>query len=147
MAKVEASVPVERASLLLVDDEPAVLKVTQKLLERRGYQVVACHSAEEALTWLGREVFDVVLSDVQMPGMGGLGGLGGLRAVHEQDAGLPVILVTGNPTDEAEQLAKELCAFQYLTKPVRYDYLDEVVAEATHSSRRSSRRLIAVRAR
>lgn len=144
MAKVEASVPVERASLLLVDDEPAVLKVTQKLLERRGYQVVACQSAEEALTWLGREVFDVVLSDVQMPGMGGLGLL---RAVHEQDAGLPVILVTGNPSDESEQAAKELCAFQYLTKPVRYDQLDEVVAEATHSSRRSSRRLLAQRAR
>jgi DNA-binding NtrC family response regulator len=144
MVKLEASVPVERASLLLVDDEPAVLKVTQRLLERRGYQVVACNSAEEALTLLGREVFDVVLSDVQMPGMGGLGLL---RAVHEQDAGLPVILVTGNPTEEAELEAKELRAFEYLTKPVRHQQLDEVVAEATHSSRRSSRRLLAVRER
>ena len=136
MPKVEASVPVDRASLLVVDDEPAVLKVTQMLLERRGYQVVACHSAEEALAWLGRAVFDVVLSDVQMPGMGGLGLL---RVVHEQDAELPVILVTGNPTDEAEMVAKELRAFQYLTKPVRYERLNEVVADATHSSRRSSR--------
>jgi two-component system response regulator AtoC len=118
MAKVERGVPVERASLLLVD--------------------------EEALTWLGREVFDVVLSDVQMPGMGGLGLL---RAVHEQDAELPVILVTGNPSDEVELVAKELRAFQYLTKPVRYEQLHEVVAEATHSSRRSSRRLLALRTR
>jgi DNA-binding NtrC family response regulator len=144
MAKVEASAPPERASLLLVDDEPAVLKVTQKLLERRGYQVVACNSAEEALTWLGREVFDVVLSDVQMPG---IGGLGLLRAVHEQDARLPVILVTGNPTEESELVAKELCAFQYLTKPVAYEQLDEVVAQATNSSRRSSRRLLISRVR
>jgi DNA-binding NtrC family response regulator len=144
MAKVQASVPLARASLLLVDDEPAVLKVTQKLLERRGYQVVACNSAEEALTWLGREVFDVVLSDVQMPG---IGGLGLLRAVHEQDRELPVILVTGNPTDEAELVAKQLHVFQYLTKPVGYEQLDEVVAEATSSSRRTPRRLLAVRAR
>jgi DNA-binding NtrC family response regulator len=144
MAKVEASLPQERASLLLVDDEPAVLKVTQKLLERRGYQVVACNSAEEALTWLGREVFDVVLSDVQMPG---IGGLGLLRAVHEQDAQLPVILVTGNPSEEAELIAKELCAFQYLTKPVGYEQLDEVVAKATNSSRRSARHLFIVRTR
>ena len=141
MAKVQASMPLARASLLLVDDEPAVLKVTQKLLERRGYQVVACNSAEEALTWLGREVFDVVLSDVQMPG---IGGLGLLRAVHEQDAELPVILVTGNPSDEAELVAKQLDVFQYLTKPVAYERLDEVVAEATSSSRRTPRRLLTV---
>jgi DNA-binding NtrC family response regulator len=144
MAKVQASMPLARASLLLVDDEPAVLKVTQKLLERRGYQVVTCNSAEEALTWLGREVFDVVLSDVQMPG---IGGLGLLREVHEQDAELPVILVTGNPSDDAELVAKQLHVFQYLTKPVAYEQLDEVVAEATSSSRRTARRLLAVRAR
>ena len=144
MAKVQASVPLERATLLLVDDEPAVLKVTQRLLERRGYQVVACHSAEEALTRLGQEVFDVVLSDVQMPG---IGGLGLLRVVHEQDAELPVILVTGNPSDEAELAAKQLHVFQYLTKPVAYEQLDQVVADATSSSRRTRRRLLAISAR
>lgn len=141
MAKVQASGPLERASLLLVDDEPALLKVTQRLLERRGYQVIACNSAEEALTWLGREVFDVVVSDVQMPG---IGGLGLLRAVHEQDAELPVILVTGNPSDEAELVAKQFHVFRYLTKPVACERLDEVVAEATSSSRRNRRRLLAV---
>ena len=144
MAKVQASLPLQRASLLLVDDEPAVLKVTQRLLERRGYQVVACSSAEEALTWLGREVFDVVLSDVQMPG---IGGLGLLRAVHEQDAELPVILVTGNPNAEAELVAKQLHAFHYLSKPVACEQLGEVVAEATSSSRRTARRLLVALAR
>ena len=144
MAKVEANVAAQGASLLVVDDEPAVLKVTQKLLERRGYQVVACQSAEEALAWLGREIFDVVLSDVQMPGMGGIGLL---RAVHEQDADLPVILVTGNPSSETEAAAHELHAFQYLTKPVAYVELDEVVTDATTSSRRSSRRLLELRPR
>jgi DNA-binding NtrC family response regulator len=143
MVKVQGSAPRERASLLLVDDEPAVLRVTQRLLERRGYQIIACNSAEEALSWLGREVFDVVVSDVQMPG---IGGLGLLRAVHEQDAELPVILVTGNPSEETQLVAKQLHVFQYLTKPVACERLGEVVEEATSSSRRTPRRLLAVRA-
>ena len=140
MAKVEAQqVAFEAASLLVVDDEPAVLKVTQKLLERRGHRVVACHTAEQALAWLEREAFDVVLSDVQMPG---IGGLGLLRAVRAREAELPVILVTGNPNPEMESTAFEQGAFQYLTKPVAPALLDEVVSDAADSSRRSRRRLM-----
>ena len=142
MAKVEAQLAAETASLLLVDDEPAVLKVTQKLLERRGYRVTACQTAQEALDWLDREAFDVVLSDVQMPGMDGIGLL---RAVREREAELPVILVTGNPSPEIESTALEHGAFQYLTKPVSHDLLDEVVSHAADSSRRSRRRLLAPR--
>jgi DNA-binding NtrC family response regulator len=137
MTKGEAEVAIEVGSLLVVDDEPAVLKVTQKLLERRGYRVIACHTAEEALAWLEREVFDVVLSDVQMPGMDGLGLL---RAVRKREADLPVILVTGNPSPETESTALEQGAFQYLTKPVAHALLDEVVSDAADSSRRSRRR-------
>jgi DNA-binding NtrC family response regulator len=142
MAKAEAQTAVEAASLLVVDDEPAVLKVTQKLLERRGYRVTACHTAEEALVLLEREEFDVVLTDVQMPGMGGLGLL---RAVREREAELPVILVTGNPSPETESTAIEHGAFQYLTKPVSHALLDEVVSDAADSSRRSRRRLLTPR--
>lgn len=143
MAKVEAQpVAVEAASLLVVDDEPAVLKVTQKLLERSGYRVIACHTAEQALVWLEREAFDVVLSDVQMPG---IGGLGLLRAVRARKVELPVILVTGNPNPETESTALEQGAFHYLTKPVAPALLDEVVSDAADSSRRSRRRLLARR--
>ena len=140
MAKVGANVAIEEAaSLLVVDDEPAVLKVTQKILERRGYRVIACHTGEEALAWLDREDFDVVVSDVQMPGMGGLGLL---RAVREHHAGVPVILVTGNPNSETQSVAVEHGVFQYLAKPVNHEVLDEVVSDAADSSRRSRRRLL-----
>ncbi len=142
MAKVEAQLAAETASLLVVDDEPAVLQVTQKLLERRGYRVTACHTAEEALAWLEREAFDVVVSDVQMPGMGGLGLL---RAVRELEAELPVILVTGNPSPETESTAIEQGAFEYLTKPVSFALLDEVVSAAADSSRRGRRVLLTPR--
>jgi DNA-binding NtrC family response regulator len=138
MAKTPAQSAVAAASLLVVDDEPAVLDVTQKLLERSGYRVTACHNAEDALALLEHEEFDVVLTDVQMPGMGGLGLL---RAVREREVELPVILVTGNPSPETESSALEHGAFQYLTKPVSYALLGEVVSEAADSSRRSRRRL------
>lgn len=139
MARVEAEIAAQEASLLVVDDEPAVLKVTQRILERRGYRVTACHSAEEALALLEKGEFDVVLSDVQMPGMGGLGLL---RAVRELEAELPVILVTGNPSPETESKALEHGAFQYLSKPVNQAVLDQVVSEAANSSRQSRRRLL-----
>ena len=84
----------ERTCLLLVDDDAAVLKTTRRIFERRGYDVVACGSGEEALGWLEQRTFDVMLSDVHMPG---ITGLRLLRAVRDRDLDIPVVLMTGNP--------------------------------------------------
>jgi len=116
------------AKVLLVDDEPAVLRVTRRRLERLGYTVVACGSGAEALACLAREPFDVIVSDVHMPDMGGLRLL---RLVRERDLDLPVVLVTGNPHVDSASAAVEHGAFQYLMKPIGKDLGDVVGRAAT----------------
>jgi len=122
----------DRTSLLLVDDEAAVLKMTRRLLERRGYDVVACGSGEEALGWLEQKTFDVMLSDVHMPGTTGLRLL---RAVRERDLDIPVVLMTGNPDVETAAAAVEYGAFQYLIKPVARGRLGDAIERAANAGR------------
>ena len=115
------------AKVLLVDDEPAVLRITKRRLERLGYVVTACASGTLALECLERDSFDVVVSDVHMAGMDGLRLL---RLVRERDLDLPVVLVTGNPHVDSASAAVEYGAFQYLMKPVG-DELGAVVERAS----------------
>jgi EAL domain-containing protein (putative c-di-GMP-specific phosphodiesterase class I) len=122
----------EVTSLLVVDDDAAVLKMTSRLLQRRGYRVVACTSGEEALGWLARETFDCMVSDVHMPGMDGVRLL---RAVRDLDLDLPVVLVTGEPNVETAAAAVGYGAFQYLIKPVGNDRLDQMVERAANAGR------------
>jgi DNA-binding NtrC family response regulator len=122
----------EVTSLLIVDDDEAVLKMTKKALERRGYRVVACRSGDEALGVLSRESFDCMISDVRMPG---INGVRLLRAIRDRDLDLPVVLVTGNPDVETAAAAVEYGAFQYLSKPVGNDRLDETVERAANAGR------------
>mgnify|MGYP001599619557 CR=1 FL=1 len=118
--------------MLIVDDEPSVLRMTRRVLEQRGYRVVACSTGQEALEQLGRETFDVMVSDVQMPGTDGLALL---RAVRSRDLDIPVVLVTGNPDVASAAAAIEYGAFRYLIKPVGNDRLDEVVERAATTGR------------
>jgi len=113
--------------VLLVDDDDAVLKVTQRILKKAGHEVVICQSGHEALAELSRETFDVMVSDVHMPG---LSGLNLLRAVREHDLDLPVVLVTGNPDVATASDAVEYGAFRYLIKPVPSAALIGVIGRA-----------------
>ena len=119
----------KKPRLLLVDDDAAVLRVTQRRLEKAGYRVVACAGGAGALAVLANEAFDVMVSDIQMPGVSGLALL---RAVREHDLDLPVVLVTGNPGVQTATDAVEYGAFRYLIKPVPFEKLDAVVARAAN---------------
>lgn len=132
MNQSEALDAAERLSLLVVDDDAAVLKVTTRALQRRGYRVVACSSGEQALEQLTQAVFDCMVTDVQMPGMNGLRLL---RAVRDRDLDLPVLLMTGNPDLETAASAVEYGAFQYLIKPVENHELSQSVERAAMAGR------------
>jgi EAL domain-containing protein (putative c-di-GMP-specific phosphodiesterase class I) len=118
--------------VLLVDDEDAVRNALRRILETRGYRVVACSSGSEALAKLALGGYDAMVSDVRMPGMNGLKLL---RAVREHDLDLPVVLVTGNPDLASATEAVEHGAFQYLIKPIATERLDEVVHRAATACR------------
>lgn len=113
--------------VLVVDDERAVARVLARVLEAAGHQVSVCFDGTTALSLLERYDFDVVMSDLSMPG---LTGIELLRAVRTRDLDLPVVLVTGTPSMDSAILAVEYGAFRYLQKPVQSELLRETVGKA-----------------
>ena len=122
MAAVTTIVPAAR--ILLVDDEPQILEFYQAVLGPRGYTLETAADGTEAVQKLATSRFDLIVSDVSMPGMDGLSLLSTVRAT---DLDVPVILITGGPSLETAMKALEYGALRYLTKPVEPKALRQVV--------------------
>jgi EAL domain-containing protein (putative c-di-GMP-specific phosphodiesterase class I) len=118
--------------VLLVDDDPRVLDIFARVLERAGYQVQPAISGEAASVALGGASFDVVVTDIRMPD---LDGIGLLKAIRARDAELPVVVITGSPALETAIAAVEHGAIQYLLKPPGPGSLEAAVARAVERRR------------
>jgi prevent-host-death family protein len=125
-----------RGRVLIVDDEPSVLKLYSRTLSRAGFDVTPAASGLEALQRMEKGKFDVVLSDLAMPKMDGLALLGQMRARSLEQ---PVILMLDAPDNRAAIRATELGAIQSLIKPITAALLQETAGYAAelHRSRRS----------
>lgn len=115
------------AHVLLVDDDDGVRRVFGRVLSRAGFQISEAADGATALNMLARQRFDVVLSDIAMPG---LSGMQLLQAVRERGHLVQVVLATGNPTLESAMRAGALGVVHYLTKPVEHTVLVEVIRKA-----------------
>jgi EAL domain-containing protein (putative c-di-GMP-specific phosphodiesterase class I) len=127
--------------VLLVDDDELVARGFGRLLQRRGHEVTMSPCAEDAVTLMATKRFDVVVSDIMMPGGGGLAML---RAVRAMDADLPVILMTGAPTVESAMQAVEGGALKYLMKPLVDGALEKAVEDAAAHFQLAKRRRAAL---
>jgi EAL domain-containing protein (putative c-di-GMP-specific phosphodiesterase class I) len=105
----------ESLRLLLVDDDPAVLRVYERLLAQHGATVETVTSGGVAAQRVQAGSYDVIVSDISMPEMTGIEFL---REVRSHDLDVPVILMTGEPSLESAVLSVECGAFRYLSKPV-----------------------------
>jgi two-component system KDP operon response regulator KdpE len=100
--------------ILLVDDESAIRRALRPPLVELGFQVVEASRGEEALQLMRAGAFDVVLLDVNMPGIGGIETLRRLRALAPR---LPILILTVRDGEEEKVEALELGADDYITKP------------------------------
>jgi two-component system KDP operon response regulator KdpE len=100
--------------ILIVDDESAIRRALRPPLLELGFQVMEASRGEEALQTLRGSVFDVVLLDVNMPGIGGIETLRRIRAFAPR---LPVLVLTVRDQEEDKVEALELGADDYVTKP------------------------------
>ena len=115
------------AHLLVVDDDPDLLRLLSLRLRSNGYRVTTADSAEAALSRVAVERPDLVLSDVRLPGRDGLALLDELRAHHPA---LPVILLTAHGTIPDAVAATARGVFGYLTKPFDSQALLEKIRRA-----------------
>ena len=115
------------AHILVVDDDPDLLRLLSMRLSGAGYRVTAAASAEEALVKIAMERPQLVLSDVQLPGKDGLALFDAIRVQHPS---LPVILLTAHGTIPDAVEATSRGVFTYLTKPFDGKALLDVIANA-----------------
>ncbi|OYW39438.1 MAG: Fis family transcriptional regulator [Hydrogenophilales bacterium 12-61-10] len=115
------------ARLLIVDDEAIALGNLRHVMEKEGYQVTATQSGAAAVALLGKQAFDVVLTDLRMEGVDGMDVL---KASRERQPDAEVIFITGFATAESAVQALKHGAFYYVAKPFRLDEVRKVVAEA-----------------
>lgn len=117
----------ESIRLLIVDDDPAVLRAYKYGLARYGVIADTATSGKEGAARVENGSYNVIVSDISMPGMTGLDFL---MAVRAYDLDVPVILMTGEPGVDSAVRAVEYGAFRYLAKPVAVKDLFETVSRA-----------------
>ncbi len=128
--------PVDSATIgrvLVVDDLPKVRESIADSLRSLGYEVLALPSAVTALTHLQRESFDVVLTDLQMPGMDGLEFI---RRIEKAGHNVPVVMITAYAEVDSAVEAMRHGAFDYVKKPFSGEQLEQMVASAIAHGRR-----------
>ena len=113
--------------ILIVDDEPGLRTTIRRFLTGEGYAVETAGEINEALARQRAEPFDVIVSDIIMPGCSGVELLQGLNQDHPD---VKVILITGEPTLETATEAVRSGAFDYLAKPIVKERLLSVVRAA-----------------
>jgi CheY-like chemotaxis protein len=107
--------------VLVIDDDPVVGKSIDRVLTPKGYAVIAASSGEDALAKLANETYDVVYTDIRMPGMDGLEVARRIKAVRPW---LPVVIVTGYGTEANEAEARELGVTGFLHKPLSPEMIE-----------------------
>jgi len=108
------------ATILVVDDDVSIRLYLSSLLKKRGYTVIVCENAEDAITQLQENEITMVLSDIKMPNVSGIELL---EEIRELDSEMPVILMTGYADLDIAINAVNKGAFAFLTKPFTQEYL------------------------
>jgi DNA-binding NtrC family response regulator len=111
--------------LVVVDDEQGILDVVSRFARRAGYEVVTYSGGREAISQLQTRRADLVLVDLRMPDVGGLDVL---RAIRDTDPRCQAVLMTGYASVETAVDAIKLGAMDYLSKPIDFARLEQLLA-------------------
>ncbi|NOX24853.1 MAG: sigma-54-dependent Fis family transcriptional regulator [Deltaproteobacteria bacterium] len=123
------------AKILVIDDELSMREFLQILLEKEGYEAAVAASANAALKALAEDDFDLIISDIRMPGMSGLDFLEQIRAGGRA---VPLILITAYASPEDAVSAMKGGAYDYITKPFNVDEIKQIVRSALMDTRASA---------
>jgi FixJ family two-component response regulator len=116
-----------RGRILIADDEPTFLTSTAELLRREGFTVDTMEDAQGALAAIAAEQYDLLITDLEMPGNADLDLV---QQVAHVSGGLPIIIITGYPSVRSAVASIELPVAAYLVKPVHFPELLKRVSSA-----------------
>jgi len=107
--------------VLVVDDDPVVGKSFDRVLSGKGYAVITARDGEEALRKLSSEAYDLVFTDIKMPGMSGIEVA---ERVKASQPWLPVVIITGYGTEDNETRAEAAGVADFLHKPLSPEMIE-----------------------
>ncbi|MBA3005636.1 MAG: sigma-54 dependent transcriptional regulator [Proteobacteria bacterium] len=116
-------------SILIVDDEPNYLVILSELLRDEGYEIFTAPGGAQGLVLIQNVDLDMVITDMQMPGMDGLQLLGAIKKINSD---LPVVMITAFAQVDKAVAAMQAGAFNYLAKPFSNDELIVTINKAVH---------------
>ncbi len=108
--------------ILIIDDEATLRKTLARILQQAGFEVTTAENAEQGLAFLKTTNFDLIFTDLRMPG---IQGLDALRMIHKQYPALPVVLFTAQPDVNSAVEALRHGAIDYLLKPLKPEVIIE----------------------
>jgi len=117
------------ATILVVDDEPQIRRVLRATLSTHGYEIAEAKTGEEALEWMRKELPDLVLLDMNMPGMGGVEACREIRRASDA----PIIMLTVRNSERDKVAALDAGADDYVVKPFG---IEELLARIRAALRR-----------
>lgn len=120
------------ARILLIDDDPGIVDTLSRVMKDEGYEVTVETRGDEGLARAMSGVFNVVVTDLKMPGLSGLELVRQLHAVQQR---LPIILITAFGTTQTAIEATKFGAYDYLLKPFEIPQLLDLISRAVKSNR------------
>jgi len=123
---------VAKSKILIVDDEVSMREFLEIMLSKEGYKVSSSGSGKEALKMLNDTIYDLIVSDVQMPGMNGIELLRNVKEVCPDTA---VIMITAYASTESGVEAMKAGAYDYITKPFKVDEIRLIIRNALEKKR------------
>jgi len=121
-----------KAKILVVEDEKSMREILTMLLEEEGYGVVAAADGKEGVGWLRKDIFDMIITDIKMPGADGFEILAKSQELSPETA---VIMITAFGTLESALEAMKLGAYDYIHKPFKIDEIRLIVRNALDRKR------------
>ena len=116
--------------ILVVDDDAVVGRSFDRVLTEKGYDVSTVLSGEEGLKKVGTDGFDLVFTDIKMPGMDGLEMA---KRIKEMNPWMPVVVVTGYGSEANEARAEEVGVAEFLRKPLTPEVIEQVTRKTLRS--------------
>ncbi|KTD23576.1 sensory box histidine kinase/response regulator [Legionella lansingensis] len=120
----------EVATILLVEDNPVALRIAESLIQRTGCRYVSALNGEEALSLIGKNDFDLVLTDIGLPGMSGQELSAAIRSLPETNKNsIPIIGLTAHAVKKVEEDCLKAGMDKILTKPLSIRILQDILED------------------
>ena len=114
-------------TILVIDDERSMREFLSIMLEKEGYKVIAMDNGNDALDFIKKNNYDLIITDIKMPKVSGINILRESMALHTNT---PVIMITAFASTDVAVEAMKLGAYDYITKPFKVDEIKVIIKNA-----------------